>query len=233
MSNLIQLLQKYPFLFNTAVFFAALLKQILAPSQIRRYLANHPQKKLKFGSSKNILKGWLNTEILPFPGTVYLDLLKKSPFESDIFDYIYTEHVISIFEYDQALRWMKECRRILKPGGKIRISTSDLQFLIDLYRKDKTEVQKNYIRFAIDSFSKIKIYEDTVVINNFVRGWGNKFIYDFKTLKGLLESAGFREITPREVGQSPDPNLASLEWHGNAIPEEFNLLETFVVEAVK
>lgn len=121
-------LLRHSVLFNAAVFWGARFKQMLSPFRIRQYLKKQPLRKLQFGSGKNILSGWLNTEILPYPGTVYMDLLKKLPFGENTFNYIYTEHVISSFEYEQALRWMKECHRILKPGGKIRIATPDLRF---------------------------------------------------------------------------------------------------------
>lgn len=219
------------FLFNAAVFLGQQVKKVLAPFQIASYLKKHTVKKVQIGSGKHNLAGWLNMDILPFPGIVYINVLKRLPFEDGTFDYVFSEHVISIFTYEQALGWMSECRRILKPGGKIRIATSDLGFLIDLYRKDKTDVQKRYIRFAVDKFCRLKIQEDTVVINNFVRAWGNKFIYDFKMLEMLLRSAGFEKVEKREVGQSGDEHLKNLEWHGEAIGDDFNKLETFVVEA--
>ena len=104
------------FLFNAAVFLGQQVKKVLAPFQIASYLKNHTVKKVQIGSGKHNLAGWLNMDILPFPGIVYINVLKRLPFEDGAFDYVFSEHVISIFTYEQALGWMSECRRILKPG---------------------------------------------------------------------------------------------------------------------
>ena len=52
---------------------------------------------------------------------------------------------------------------------------------------------------------------DIFVINNFFRDWGNKFIYDYKTLRDVLEKCGFINITRYNPGESDDKNLQGIE----------------------
>jgi hypothetical protein len=62
---------------------------------------------------------------------------------------------------------LSECHRVLKNNGKIRISTPDLQFLIDLYRDNKSELQRQYIKWATDERIKgAPCYDETFVINS-------------------------------------------------------------------
>jgi hypothetical protein len=61
-----------------------------------------------------------------------------------------------------------------------------------------------------------------VVINNFFRSWGHRFVYDPETLRHALGEAGFVGIE--------DAPLGELESHLADTPE-FNELETFVLEA--
>jgi hypothetical protein len=61
-----------------------------------------------------------------------------------------------------------------------------------------------------------------VVINNFFRSWGHRFVYDSETLTYALSEAGFVEIEEAPLGE--------LERHLADRPE-FNQLETFVLEA--
>ena len=129
---------------------------------------------------------------------------------------------------------LSECFRVLRQEGKIRIATPDLRFLIDLYNPEKTKLQERYISWAIDTFlPDIKIYRDVFVINNFFRAWGHKFIYDYELLQNAMNRAGFINITPHRVGESDDKSFQGLEAHEQIIPDEFNKLETFVVEGTK
>jgi len=74
---------------------------------------------------------------------------------------------------------------------------------------------------------------DTCVINNFFRGFGHKFIYDYKTVQTFMLAAGFVNIVRRNVGESDDVHLRGIESHGLIIGEEFNRLETLVAEATR
>ena len=209
------------------------------PGKIRRYLESHETKKLQIGSGRNALEGWLNTDINPVPGRrggppVFLDARKRFPFKDAVFDTLYCEHLIEHLEYRQGLRMLRECFRVLKPGGKIRVSTPDFRFLIALYGPNKTELQKRYLSWAVASFlPETGTGKDVFVINNFFRAWGHKFIYDPQVLKEALESAGFAGVSPQEVGRSDDGNLSGLESHGGQIGDEFNRLETLILEGRK
>jgi predicted SAM-dependent methyltransferase len=203
-------------------------------SIISNYLNTHEVRKLQVGSGLNRLDGWLNTDIFAKKGIAFLDARKRFPFNDWTFDYVFCEHLIEHLEYRLGVGFIRECFRVLKPGGKIRISTPDLRFLIELYNENKTDVQTSYIRNAVDTFlPEIGIYQDTFVINNFFKGWGHKFIYDFKTLNDLLVKSGFVNVTRQEPGQSADQNLVGIESHGIAISEEFNSLESIVLEGTK
>ena len=198
------------------------------------YLKYSQIRKLQIGSGVNILPGWLNTDLNPAKGIMSMDATKRFPFGDCTFDYIFTEHCIEHLEYRVGAQLVQECYRVLKPGGRLRISTPDLRFLIELYDENKTELQKRYIVWAIDKFIRdTENYTDTFVINNFFRAWGHKFIYDYKTLKSLLNKCGFGDVERYESGESHDENLSGVESHGRVIGDDFNILESMAVEAMK
>ena len=202
--------------------------------KIKQYLTTQKTAKLQIGSEKNILDGWLNTDLEPTRGIVYLDARKKFPFDDCSFDYILCEHLIEHIEYQDGVKFLCECFRVLKPGGKIRIATPDFGFLIGLYGLEKSQLQQRYISWVVDSYlTDSGACKDVFVINNFFRDWGHKFIYDCKTLTDVLNRAGFVNVVRCEVAESDDKNLQGLEVRGGKIPAEFNRLETFVCEAIK
>jgi SAM-dependent methyltransferase len=175
---------------------------------------------------------------------IFLDATKQLPFRDNAFDYVFSEHMIEHISYRDGMGLLKEIFRILKPGGKLRLATPDLRFLIDLYDTEKTELQQRYVAWAMGAFlTGIQFPNnlsgadlsgvDTFVINNFVRNWGHRFIYDQKTLWNALESHGFHEITRHEPGDSADEDLRGIESHGRRISDDFNRLESIVVEASK
>lgn len=149
--------------------------------------------------------------------------------------------LLSIWDYPDGIKFVQECYRVLKFGGKLRVSTPDLRFLIELYNENETELQKEYIAYIVDNFiSYTEDPIDTFVINNFFkdtdpRGFGHKFIYDYKLLEQLLFSCKFVDVKRFMVGESDDSNLRGIELHGHVFKEreDFNRLESMVVEARK
>jgi glycosyltransferase involved in cell wall biosynthesis len=201
---------------------------------IRRYLAMHHIRKLHFGCGSAVLNNWLNTDLEPGDGIICVDVRRRLPFEDRTFDYIYSEHLLEHLIYQKGLNFIRECFRVLKPKGTMRIATPDLQFIIGLCSLEKTVLQERYVAWAAHSFIPYAaVCQDTHVINNFFHDWGHQFIYDYKTLEDTLKKAGFVMVRRLNVGESDDPELKGVESHHLVIPEVFNRLETMVVEATK
>lgn len=201
---------------------------------IEDYLKTHKVKRLQLGCWPFPFKGWLNSDLHAAGEVIPIDLTKRFPVEDNSFHCVFCEHTIEHFSFAQGEVMLKEIYRVLKPKGKVRLATPDLKFLIDLYTDNKSDLQKRYIQWASSEFLKAwGKATDTFIINNFVRAWGHQFIYDFKTLKFLLERVGFINVKRFAPGQSNDKDLKGLESHGKSIGEEFNQLETFAVEATK
>lgn len=205
----------------------------------KNYFKLQKVRKLQLGCGKNTLEGWLNADLKPTKRTIFLDAAKRLPFDNCTFDYVFSEHLIEHLKYQDGVRLIQESYRILKNRGKIRISTPDLSFLIQLYTENKADLQERYIRWTVDStLPDIGIYSDTFVINNFFRDCtrkfiDHKFIYDYKTLKDILQNCGFVNVSRYKPGESDDANLQGIESHGRIITDEFNELESFVAEGTK
>jgi predicted SAM-dependent methyltransferase len=203
--------------------------------------------KLHLGSGKNNLDGWINVDHPRAPikhggkPDVRMDITVRKGddswerYENDSVDYIYTEHTIEHFHYNDCTVMLEECYRVLKPGGRIRIATPDLKFLIDLYNINKTPVQEQYMKYSCNnrSFEFVPHPIDTFVINNFVRDWNHTFIYDVKTLISLLTRCKFLNAREYSIGKSHTPVFKNIENQKNRVDISFYELETFVVEAKK
>jgi len=199
------------------------------------YLSTAKVAKLHIGCGNNVLAGWLNADYFPYREDIlHLDATK--PFcllQDNSFEFVFSEHMIEHICYFDAVSMLRECHRVLRNGGRIRISTPDLIFLVNLMRDEKSDLQKNYIKWsAITNASKVPHAVDTFVINNFVRDWGHQFIYDEKTLRAALEEAGFRNVIRCNLQSSNSEHLCNLE-NEQRMPEKFLRLETLTIEGTK
>ncbi len=219
------------------------LKQLRKPFQkikrkkiIKRYLTITNIKKLQIGSNISNIDGWLATDLVPTTkNCIMLDATKRFPFNNNTFDYVYSEHMIEHISWEQGQFMLKECFRILKPGGKIRIATPDMEKYLNLYFNELKPEDQKIIQFCTDRFIKgISEYKPSFVINTIFRNWRHQFLYDRDLLELAFFKAGFVNMNNCEYSNSDDNNLQGLEKHGQNIGNEnFAIYETLILEATK
>lgn len=196
---------------------------------IHAYLTSHAVKKLQIGAHLNALDGWLNTDLIPQSGRiVYMDAVKRFPFTDQTFDYIFSEHQLEHLTYQQGQIMLRECYRVLKPGGRIRIALPSLDVLIGLYTPDRSKEQSDYIQATGQNcYPGLNRYNACFAVNSAFLHWGHMFMYDEQTLKEALETLGFCDVQAYEPSISHDPTLSNLEFR-NKGNDKF---ETMVLEA--
>jgi SAM-dependent methyltransferase len=203
------------------------------PQARASYLASHPIRKLQLGTGTNVLEGWFNTDVAPAsPNVFFVDSTRPLPFDDVTFHYVMSEHHIEHLTHAEGLSALRECHRILKPGGTLRIATPDLKVLLGLYSTPLDDLQDRYVRFITDSFlAGAHKYSPVFVINSAFYNWGHRFLYDRATLQDSIEEAGFVDIITAVPGESDDEHLRGVEKHGEFIAdEEMNRFETMVLE---
>jgi predicted SAM-dependent methyltransferase len=197
---------------------------------IQKYLDTHSFTKIQLGCGGNFFPDWLDTDVTLYdPKAVYMDITKPFPIADSKFDRVYSEHAIEHITYWQGQHMLQESYRILKSGGRIRISCPDFQFLLDLY-SNPCELATQYIK---DTKPEWAPYPNKIfTFNNFVRDWGHQFIYDKECLTNSLLAAGFVNVTEHRVRESDDEHFKNLEadWR---MTKGFLQLETMTLEAEK
>ena len=201
---------------------------------IAAYLAAHSTRKLQIGAGHNPLPGWLCTDIAPVhPGIAFLDATQPFPLPDSTFDLVSSEHMIEHIPYAAGLFMLGECHRILRPGGRIRVATPDLQVLLALNTAEPAPMQQRYLRWITERFLPGRPCRPSFVINNAFRNWGHQFLYDAEILAEALAQKGFVQVTRQAPGKSAEPALQGLEVHGDHIgDQDLNAFETMVFEAV-
>jgi predicted SAM-dependent methyltransferase len=177
--------------------------------------------------------GWLATDLEAGGQSLALDVSRPFPIEDRSFDYIYSQHMIEHLTLDTGRFMLRECLRILKPGGAIRVVTPSIGFLLGLFSSDRSALEERYIQWSAKTFvPNAPRPMASIVFNNFVRAWGHQFIYDRVTLEMILAEAGFTGIHERALGDSQHARLQGLEL-SRRLPEGFLALESMILEGTR
>ena len=202
---------------------------------IKQYLDSHEVAKLQIGCGRYMIPGWLNTDTSIYickNGAMYLDAGEPFPLPDNSFDYVFSEHLFEHLDHYQAVNMLKECRRVLKPSGVLRIATPDFLFLTDLYLHPDKPANKSYITWSAQGGGNCKpVPENPLnIINKFHTEWGHKIIYDRQTLTDLLKDNGYKDIRFCSIGNSSHDELKNIEGHFKLMPYEHYQLETMILE---
>lgn len=214
-------------------------RKFRSPFIISHYLSHNKTLKLHLGSGDTQLEGWLCTDLVPCRrSTAYLNAAKPFPFKDDTFDFVYSEHMIEHLTQQQGLDMLKECHRVLKPGGHIRIATPDMDVILKLYTDRANDYGKDYIKWSMDRFAPAERnlfgYDPMIVLNYFNHKWGHQFLYNYDYLTKAMEFAGFSHVSLKQMHQSDIPDLNNIENHHNAVSSDPMItFESLIVEAVK
>jgi predicted SAM-dependent methyltransferase len=171
-------------------------------------------ERLNLGCGDRLLDGWANVDFNGWAGVIAHDLTKPFPVPSGSIEFIYTEHFIEHVSRESGAAILKECHRVLKPGGALRVSTPDLRALV-----------ADYLAGNNPAWARYGWATGCQMLNGSARDWGHQFIYDYDELALSLADAGFTRY--HRAG-----------WRASAF-EELRGLETrednndLIVEAVR
>ena len=89
---------------------------------------------VNLGCGKRYHPDWINIDITANgPGVIQHDLSKGIPLPDASCDVVYHAAVLEHMRRGDALIFLRECYRVLKPGGIIRVGVPDLEKLCRLY----------------------------------------------------------------------------------------------------
>jgi predicted SAM-dependent methyltransferase len=188
-----------------------MLQRPVATRKLREVQASPPVL-LHIGSGQNPKPGWTNIDLLGAPVDVAWDLAHGIPFPDASVNAIFHEHLMEHLTLRDGLRLCRECHRVLRADGILRIAVPDAGALLGSYAgtKERTWAEAAPTpMLAVDAL----FYEH-----------GHRAMYDGELLTLFVATAGFRLAEVSEFGHS------RLE----AVPDDFDRREgTLYVEAVK
>jgi predicted SAM-dependent methyltransferase len=93
-------------------------------------------KYINLGCGNRFHEDWVNVDFASNDARVKnVNLLSGIPYEDNTFDVAYHSHVLEHFAPEDGKSFLKECFRILKPGGVLRVAIPDLEVIARNYIK--------------------------------------------------------------------------------------------------
>lgn len=119
---------------------------------------------LNLGCGSTFHKDWTNVDFVSTgEGVVAHNLLSGVPFNDNTFEVVYHSHVLEHFPKDKAIVFIKECYRVLKTDGIIRVAIPDLERIAKKYLKYLEESLNNVPKAAEKyEWSLLEMYDQVV-----------------------------------------------------------------------
>ena len=138
---------------------------------------------------------------------IWADVVNRIPFKENSVEAIYTAHMLEHLDRENSTKFLLNAKKVLKPGGVLRISVPDLKMLIDGYLKhgsaDKFLEDSLLTIIAPKTFFK-KI---SLLFTGFRH---HQWMYDADSLINLLKNCGFVNVQEKSSSSSDIQNTEGL-----------------------
>ena len=180
---------------------------------------------LDVGCGSHVHDNFINLDYGWHPGIdICWDITRGIPLPDNAVRGIFTEHCLehlTLQQTDQVV--LPEFFRVLKPGGTVRIIVPDGELYLTRYG-ERIDGGTEVMPYA-DGDIYCGLYSSIMSVNRIFRGHDHKFIYDFATLRLLLQKHLFVDVHQESYGHGREPALL--------IDTEFRMVESLYVEATK
>lgn len=156
---------------------------------------------LNVGCNRKTFEHTINLDYAWFPGIdLTFDIRCSLPITAQSLCGIYCEHVIEHLPFDTVPFILSEWKRVLRPGGVVRILVPDAQLYVETYCRISRGEEA---RFPYHDPYATPMMQ----VNGMFRSYEHQYAYDFETLARLLDVAGFKGITRCEHRTGRDEKL--------------------------
>lgn len=158
--------------------------------------------RLELGSPKREgMEDWVASDIHG-GGDLALDLAAPLPFPDDSVQAIYSSHVLEHFAYPAPmLGLLRECRRILVPGGEFAVAVPNARIFLEAYANPEGFDRRRFCTHDVGLR-----YTSRIDCVNFIAymGGDHRHLFDDENLVAVLAEAGFREVRLRDFDPRVD-----------------------------
>ena len=172
---------------------------------------------LNIGCGSRKISGYVNIDVIRGVDLRH-DVRKGIPYPQGAVDTIYSEHFLEHLTQRDGLRFLRECRRVLKPGGIVRIAMPDLDALVSRYTREDWRGDGDMFRLGFEW-----VDNRCEMLNIAMREWGHRWVYNEEELRRVASLAGLIARGRMRWGESEVSELVGLEYRpGSKLIMEFS-----------
>jgi predicted SAM-dependent methyltransferase len=199
-----------------------------ASRRLKRALEAPGPYKLLIGAGRTQLDGWLATDIA-WNARMYLDATGPWPFPDGSVSHVYGDHMVEYATLPGTRALLREALRVLQPGGRIRLSSPDVERIARIYLDGPEDLRRRCMDDNREAGYEVH-YPVDLLRNTFVEaGHQDGYLFDFASLSQEFLAAGFVDVARYESGGSDDPALRGLEQRAS----EAGALRELIVQGRK
>lgn len=177
-------------------------------------------RRLNWGCGSQPEPGWINSDRKQAPGIdISCDILDDGlPLADASIDYAVSIHALPEVPYPQLVPVLRELRRVLKPGGVLRLGLPNMEHAFDAYRRG----DRDWFLIPDEEMGSV----GGKLIAQLVWYGYSRTLFVPQFADELLRKAGFAQVHHLAGGEtaSPFPDIVALDDRP---------LESFFVEAVR
>jgi len=176
-------------------------------------------RRLNWGCGEWAEAGWINSDVKEDEGIdIVADIRDGLPLDSDSIDYAVSIHALPEVPFTELVPVLTELRRVLKPGGVLRLALPDLDKGIDAYHRKDSKYFKVPDQDAKSVSAKF--------VTQMVWYGYSRSLFTHEFIAEQLERAGFAKVAHCAFQQTASryPDIVKLDNREQ---------ESLFVEAVK
>lgn len=169
---------------------------------------------LNVGCGNKFHNDWINVDMTSnSPEVISANLINGIPFPDESFDVVYHSQVLEHIPKEEASGFIKECFRVLKPNGIIRVVVPDLENIVNEYKKFLNECLENPNDLSSANYEWItlEMYDQTV--RNYSGGLLGEYLKKPNLINEdyVLDRIGFvgRSIRKELLGEKKSSSLTN------------------------
>ena len=182
-------------------FYNFIKESIIYSLQIKKWKILKKKKliKLDLGSDKKGGNDFVTIDYLG--GDIAHNLIKPLPLDTNTVNEIYTSHTLEHFNFNNIILILKECKRILKTGGKLKVCVPNSRLYIESYLNKKNfEERKSWYEPGLTNTGS---HIDQVNYIAYLNGH-HQYLFDEENLVNIIKKSGFEQVMLREFEKDLD-----------------------------
>jgi predicted SAM-dependent methyltransferase len=175
-----------------------LFTDLVAPRERRRaeQLLTRSPLLLHLGSGGEHKDEWVNIDLIGDPVEVAWNFARPLPFPNGSVDGIFNEHMFECLPIADGAAFARECFRVLRPGGTLRIAVPDAGRLV-----------QSVVEHGAGVIEETRPGRPTPILamQEIFYWYYHRTMYDAETLTLMCHAAGFEDVQNKPYGETALP----------------------------